>query len=106
MADKDKRATHIVDWMIDGRDKFLEDILKSLKNDSHSDARIILSSMSIRGKALEQLRQCDKCDMCYNLDPECDIYPRWWFTLISSQSVTLSNCFRLFLPDNSNNTRQ
>ena len=62
--------------LIDGRDKFLEDNLKSLKNDSLSDDRIILSSMSNRGKALEQLRQCDKYDMCYNLDPECDIYPR------------------------------
>ena len=62
--------------LIDGRDKFVEDILKSLKSDSLSDARIILSLMSIRGRALEQLRQCDKCGMCYNLDPECDIYPR------------------------------
>ena len=44
----------------------------------------------------------DNRDMCYYLSPLCDVYPEWWFTLISAQSVTLSNCFRLFLPNNSN----
>ena len=43
MSTKEKRATHV----LDGRDKFVEDILQLLKNGSSSDVRIILEDGEI-----------------------------------------------------------